>query len=262
MKKIVMVIVAHDDALSLADTVQNVRHFCPQAELYLYNSGDDPTLGADLEIQFVPSPRRLYYAKVTPFFFDMFEWLVNERIKFDYAINLETDMLFIRKGFEAFISEVMRDCDYMAPRFARFTSGKSRWRPIRSLRPELPQWFKTLGVDYTHEGFSPGQVFSKKYVEKLLHHAAYPEIRRLLKENQSYTLQEVLFPTLVDALKLCGQSYPTGTEPHIRYRPYHALRGVKRALALPDAYFIHPVRREMDNPARVLIRSLMDHQSG
>ena len=253
-----MIIVAHDDPDSLSEMVRNVRYFCPAAKLYLYNSGDNPSLGSGLEIEMVPAPRRLYYAKVTPFFFDMFEWLTNEHIAFDYAINLETDMLFIRKGFEAFISDVMKDCDYMAPRFARFTSKKSRWRPIRSLRPELPEWYKVFGFDYTHEGFSPAQVFSRVYIEKLLNHPGYPEIRRLLKENKSYTLQEVLFPTLVDVLGVNGQSYPVGMEPIIRYRPYQAVGGVKRALALPNAFFVHPVRRELDNPARVFIRSLMD----
>lgn len=258
MKRIVLVIVAHDDPVSLADLVRNVRHFCPASKLYLYNSGDDPSLGANLEIEMVPSPRRLYYAKVTAFFFDMFEWLVNEKITFDYAINLETDMLFIREGFEAFISKIMMNCDYMAPRFAKFTSTKSRWRPIKSLRPELPQWYQAFGFNYTHEGFSPAQVFSRNYIKKLLSHPRYPEIRCLHKENKSYTLQEVLFPTLVDLLKVRGQSYPSGLESSIRYRPYQSVSGVKRALAIPDAYLVHPVRREMDNPARTFIHSLMN----
>ena len=252
-----MVIVAHDNPDSLAELVGNVRYFCPFAELYLYNSGDDPSLGVDLGIELIPSPRRLFYAKVTPFFFDMFEWLVNEKITFDYAINLETDMLFIRKGFETFISDFMTGCDYMSPLFTKFTSKKSRWQPIRSLRPELRDWYKVFGFDYTHSGFSPAQVFSRCYIEKLLNHPAYPEIRRLLKENKSFTLQEVLFPTLVDFLNVNGQSYPAGLEPIIRYRPYQAVSGVKRALALPDAYFVHPVRRELDNPARMFINSLM-----
>ncbi len=256
-----MVIVAHDDPASLAELVVNARHFCPDAQLYLYNSGDNMSLGTDLKIKMVPLPRRLYYAKVTPFFFDMFEWLTNERIPFDYAINLETDMLFVKKGFEAFICDVMANCDYMAPRFASFTSKKSRWRPIRSLRPELPEWFKVLGVEHTHEGFSPGQVFSSQYVGKLLAHPRYPDIRRLVKENKSYTLQEVLFPTLIDTLNLSGQSYPSGTEPFIRYRPYQGINGVKRALECPNIYYVHPIRREMDNAARVFIRSLAHSQS-
>lgn len=258
MKRIVLVIVAHDDPDSLADLVRNARHFCPSAELYLYNSGDDPSLGADLGVGMVPSPRRLHYAKVTAFFFDMFEWLAGDNVAFDYAVNLETDMLFIRKGYERFISKHMAGHDYMAPRFARFTSKKSRWRPIRSLRPELPQWYKAFGFDHTHEGFSPAQVFSRRYVERLLGHPQYPEIRRLHGENKSFTLQEVLFPTLTDLLKVKGQSYPAGLEPTIRYRPYHSVQGVKRALAMPDSYLVHPVRREMDNPARAFIRSLMD----
>lgn len=261
MVSIVMVIVAHDDPGSLADMVDNVRHFCPQSRLYLYNSGDDPSLGVDLGLERVPSPRRLYYAKVTPFFFDMFEWLMNENIPFDYAINLETDMLFIRRGFETFIADVMQGYDYMSPLFARFTPKRSAWRPLRSLRPELPEWYKLFGFSYTNRGFSPAQVFSRNYIEKLLSHQSYSEIKRLLQENKSYTLQEVLFPTMVDFLGLRGRSYPSGMEPIIRYRPYQAVSGVKRALDMPNAYFVHPVRRELDNPARLFVRSLTGNSS-
>lgn len=255
---IIMMILAHNDQESLADMVKNIRYFCPKVTLCLYNSGNYLSLGSGLNLEIFPSPRRLDYAKISPFFFDTFEWLLAENRRFDYVINLETDILFVRKGFETFISQVMADSDYMAPNFSRFTSSKSKWRPIRSLRPELAEWYKLLGFEYTHGAFSPGQVFSRNYIEKLLRHEQYAEIQRLVKSNQSYTLQEVLFPTLVDFLKVRGKSYPSELKPIIRYRPYQAINGVRCALAIPDAYFVHPVRRELDDPARLFIHSLIE----
>lgn len=255
MNKIVFVILAHDDKPSLQQFVDNIRFYCPHADLVLYNSGDDLSLGTDLSVTLFPNPRRLYYAKVVRFFFDVFDWLYKSNIQYDYFINLETDMLFIRKGFEKFIEEQMQGIDYLGPDYQQFTSNKSRWRPIRSLRPELPQWYNLLGFKYTHRAFSPAQVFSKNYIDTLLSHPSYTEILRLIEEvNQSYTLQEVLLPTLPDFLNLKARSYPHSLKSINRYRPYQGVPGIKRAFSISDAYFVHPVRREMDNDARVLIQ--------
>ncbi len=256
MANIAMVVLAHDNRESLSEFVVNVRRFCPNVSLFLYNSGADNALGNGLDIEMIPSPRHLEYAKITLFFLDVFEWLLNQSHRFEVFINAETDMLFVRRGYERFVSAEMRRCDYMAPLFSRRTSPKSRWRPYRSLRPELPDWFKIWGFEYTNRAFSPAQVFSRTYISRLLNHDKYSRIRQLARENQSFTLQEVLFPTLVDFLKLTGKCYPDGMEPIIRYRPFQAVTGVRRAVAMPNAYLVHPVRRNPDDPARRFIASL------
>ena len=257
MKNIITIILAHNDEPSLRDTVENFRHFAPHLQLVLYNSGDDAQLGKMLGIQLFPKPRRLYYAKIALFFFDVFEWLLRDHVPFDYVMNAETDMLMIRRGFEDFVTKQMVDCDYLAPDMRRFTHRRSRWRPIRSLRPELPQWYQLFGFEYTHRAFNPGQIFSRRYVETLVHNPKYLDIVKLTKSNLSFTLQEVLMPTLADFLVVSGKSYPAELTPVVRYRPYQAIRGVKRALSLPNAYFVHPVQREINNPTRAFIRSLM-----
>jgi len=79
----------------------------------------------------------------------------------------------------------------------------------------------------------------------------------LISKNKSYTLHEVLFPTLTDFLKLEGKSYPEQLKSIIRWRPYQAVSGVNAALLTDNAYFIHPVKLEIDDPARRLVRSLI-----
>jgi len=252
-----MIILAHADQGALEEMVENVHYFCPDASLYLYNSGLDKSLGANLSINILPLSRSLSYAKITPFFFDVFEYFSQKNIFFDYLINLETDLMFIRKGYEKFIEKTMADCDYMAPNFVRFISKKSKWRPYRSLRPELRQWNLLFGFNYVHGAFSPAQVFSRNYIEKLLTHRNYSEIKYLVRDNKSYTLQEILFPTLVDFLAVRGRSYPLELKPIIRYRPYQAIAGVNRALMLPNGYFVHPVRRRVDDAARLFIKAML-----
>lgn len=256
MKTIIMVILAHDHPDSLADLVQNTRYFCPRTRLMLYNSGVDPNLGKELDLEILLVSRRQFYAKITPFFFDVFEWLVENGITYDYVINLETDMLFIRRRYEDWVSSAMSGYDYMAPNLRRSISPKSKWRPHRSLRPELPNWYELFGFEYVHGALSPGQVFSRRFIESILKHRHYPDLKRLIAANKSYTLQEILFPTLPDVLGLAGRSYPAELKPIIRYRPYQAVGGIVRAINTQQAYFVHPVRRELDDAARALVRSL------
>src|SRR5690606_2427910 len=138
-------------------------------DVALYNSGDPRTFRSHTASQsavVLPTSRRLEYAKVTPFFFDMFEWAAEQG--YDYVVNAETDMAWIKTGFEDFLVAAMEGHDYMAPGFQRDTPRTSRWRPYRSLRPELPELFDILGRSSTHQAFSPAQVFSTRYIRTLL----------------------------------------------------------------------------------------------
>jgi hypothetical protein len=256
-----LVVLAHDHPPSLADLVANVRRFCPASRLVLYNSGGDPELGHDLGLPTVPGARRLDYARITPFFLDIFEWLATTADPWDAVVNLETDMLFVRPGFEAFLQRRMSGCDYLAPNLVRRRPLSTRWRPMRSLRPEFERWFRFLGFRYWHGTFSPGQVFSRRYIETLLRHPEYAELKRLVAANESFTLQEVIFPTLTDFLGLRLASYPAHLAPINRYRPYQAVSGVKRALTTPDAYFVHPIRRAPDDAARIHVRKLVGRET-
>jgi len=263
--RLLMAILAHEDERALEELVVNTLTFCPTARLVLYNSGDDLALGTRLtgpRLALFPSPVRLEYSRVTRFFLDVFDWAVATGQEFDFLVNLETDMLFIREGFGKFLARVMDGHEYMTAHFTRHTPKTSRWRPIRSLRPELPRWYDLFGFEHTHRGFSPGQVFSRCYVETLVAHPCYEGLKKLTARNGSNSLQEVLFPTLTEVLGVLGRSYPEALKPVNRYRPYQAVTGVRRALAIDDAYFVHPVRRNPDDPARRTILNLTAAANG
>jgi hypothetical protein len=257
-KKFALVILAHDKPEILREMVTNIHHFCPNFDILLYNSGDDPSFGEDLDVIKIQPSRRLYYARIIHFFFDTFEWLASNNVNYDYVTNIDSDVLFIRSGFEFFLYSIMENTDYMAQKFVRHTPYKSTWRPFHSLKPELQDWYQLFGFRYTNQAFNPGQTFSANYINKLLNFHKYGEIIKLVEKNQSYTLHEVLFPTLVDVLNLSAKAYPSELDPINRWRPYQAVSGVTRALLTPNAYFIHPVPMDNDNKARRLIYSLQD----
>lgn len=253
---LLFVILAHTDRPSLEELVNNVRVFCPGARMLLYNSGEDQGLGNGLDVQEFQSPARYGYARITPFFLDVFEWAISSGDGFDAMVNLETDMLFIRRGYAAFVQNSLTRGDYLAPNLVERRPLNSRWRPMRSLRQEFQQWFDFFGFRYWHGTFSPAQVFSRRYVEALVEHPRYSDLRQLVAHNRSFTLQEVLFPTLTDFLGLRLHGYPKAHSTSNRYRPYQAVSGVRRALTIPDAHFVHPVRRLQGDPTRSFVRKL------
>jgi hypothetical protein len=258
MVKICVVILDHRNSRYLQDLIDGIRLSCPDADIAWYNSGQDPpapgTPAAALPV--LPNSRPLRYAKVTPFFFDMFEWAAGQ--PYDYVVNAETDMAFIRPGYDRFIADVMRDTDYLAPRFQRHVPRDTRWAPYRMLVPDLPELFGILGIGSLNKCFSPAQVFSARYVESLVGSPWYDDLRGFVARNQepekSRTLQELLLPTLADVVKLRVCDYPAQLAPFNRYRPYHSLETVLRARATKDAYFVHPVLRDEADPARQAIR--------
>ncbi|MGH3943113.1 MAG: hypothetical protein ACRDTG_31725 [Pseudonocardiaceae bacterium] len=250
----------HDEHLT--DLVGSLRAFVPAADIAIYNSGETESLRAHPvhgSVPVLPVGRPLNYAKVTPFFLDMFEWAGGQG--YDYIVNAETDMVWIKPGFESFLADIMQGYDYMAPGFKRDTPRTSRWRPYRSLRPELPELLALLGLTSTNQCFSPAQVFSTRYINTVVNSPLYPQLREFVIRNQapdkSFTLQEVLLPTLVDVFSLSGRDYLAHLKSVNRYRPYHAAGSVRRALDIPDAYFVHPIRRDNSDLARVAVRRLI-----
>jgi hypothetical protein len=196
--------------------------------------------------------RPLGYAKVTPFFFDALEWFANGT-SFDVMVNVESDMVFTGSNLGAYYKRILDGYDYVVPRFVRNVKPLSKWRPFRSLKAELPELASILGRRDFNGGFSPGQVFTRRYAETILQAKPYQQIRDFVERNQaptcSYTLQEVLLPTLGDMWGLRARDYPAVDIRFNRYRPYHSVNSYRSAIA-HGAPLIHPIRRDLTDRAR------------
>jgi hypothetical protein len=261
-KNLLLIILAHNNKESLQDFVLNINFFCPNIDIAVYNSGSDKNLTSGLSVLNIIPNRQLDYAKITMFFFDTFTWLQSQNFPYENITILDSDILFIKRGFPQYIANEMKSFDYLAQDLRYNIHTRPKWRPIRSLRPELNEWYSVLGFNHMNGAFNPGQTFNKNYIIKLLKHEKFNSILNLVNSNKSYTLHEVLFPTLIDCLDIRAKSFPSETNTANRYRPYQAISGVKTALSIKDAYFVHPVKREMDNPTRVYIRETLNNQMG
>jgi hypothetical protein len=256
-----MVVLDHRNDEYLRDTVDSILAFCPGADIAWYNSGPEPAAPGSPAwgLPTLPASRPLRYAKVAPFFFDLLEWAAGQ--DYEHIVNVETDMCFVRPGFERFIGGVLRRADYLTAGFERAIPDDLAWRPSRTLLPELPELLAILGVDHLNRAFSPGQVFTARYFRTLVNCPWYGRLRAFVDRNQqpgkSFTLQEVLLPTLADALGLTVAEYPSRPQSFNRFRPYHTEETVRQALDSDDVHFVHPVYRHPADDARQAVRRLV-----
>ena len=112
--KICFAILVHEKRELVKQLIDNVRYYCPNSAIVLYNGGDDPTLCDGLGVPVCPSSRKLERGWTTVYFLETMEWLEELGINYKYFINIDSDALFIRKGYEKFIQNAMKDTDYMA----------------------------------------------------------------------------------------------------------------------------------------------------
>ncbi len=256
VKKSCFVIISDRIDDCFQDLLSGLRTFCPSVDVAWYNSGRRQP--APPGVIAIPHSRPLKYAKITPSLFDMLEWAADQ----DYAwvMNVESDMAFIKPGFEKFVEEQLKDVDYIAPGFRTHIPDISEWPAYRSLRAELPELLTILGMSHTNRCFNPGQVFSHTYFRTLTSSEIYADIRAFVERNQrpdrSFTLQELILPTLVDRFGLSARPYPDDVAIFNRYRPYLSAYDIELAERHPDAYFIHPVRREVQDPVRSFVKKL------
>jgi hypothetical protein len=244
-----------DDAFE--DLVLSLRRFCPSADIAWYNSGVQRE--TPFGIRRVLGGRPLKYMKITPAFFDIFEWAAREEC--DRIVNVETDLAFINPGFLEFLQRQMRDVDYLAPELRCRIPQVSLWPAYRTLAGERQELAEILGMSYLNRCFSPAQVFGRGYISAVLSSDIYPRIRAFVERNQqpqrSWTLQELLLPSLADSIGVTLRSYPAHMARFNRYRPHQAPLDLNTARTASDAYFIHPVRRNDDDPVRSHIKELV-----
>lgn len=243
------------------DLVLSLRSFCPSADIAWYNSG--PQRETPFGLRRVFPGRPLKYMKITPSFFDIFEWTMEQ--DYDQIVNVETDLAFIKPGFLQFIEGQMKDVDYLAPGLRHRIPRISLWPAHRTLAGERQELADILGISHVNRCFSPAQVFGRGYISAVLSSHNYPALRAFVERNQhpqrSWTLQELLLPSLADSVGVMSRSYPAHMAPFNRYRPHQAACDLAIAETVSDAYFLHPIRRNGDDPVRSYVKGLVRNAS-
>lgn len=223
----------------------------------LFNGGNDPNLCNGLGFPVCPASTPLYWGNIAPVFLHVMEWLEGMNYEYDYLINIDSDALFAKKGYEEFIHSEMEGFDYMA---ANLRDPEWNWYPGQTMNNEWwSSWHLIFNTPWYKGCFNNAQVFSKKFVQEKLKFSKLDQIKRKLLETRVTAIEEMIFATLSVTLGIRSKSYPDHVQAWNRFRPYFAEWEIRSGIENQmDCYLIHPVNRYIHDGARVYIRSLMN----
>ncbi|WP_066071263.1 glycosyltransferase family 2 protein [Neobacillus soli] len=253
--KICFMILVHNRRDLIKELINNVRYYCPNSTVVLYNGGDDPTLCDNLGVPVCPASRKLERGFTTIYFLETMEWLEEMRMDYQYLINIDSDALFIRNGYEQFIQREMNDTDYMA---VKLRIPEKDWYIGNELKKDINRWKSLFNVDPFYGIFNVGQVFNRSLVKALIHPERKEKLKRALLKTISFGTDEIFYVNMARELGFRIKNYPNHTdEMMIRYRPYFTLDEMIRSLnEIKNSWLCHPIYREKDDLVRKLIKHL------
>lgn len=253
--RICFAVLVHHRRDVVIDLLDNIRCYCPNSSIVLYNGGNDPDLCNGLGYPVCPTSRKLEYGVTAVYMLEIMQWLEEINHPYDVLINLDSDVLFARDGFEAYISSEMADKDYMG---VGTKIPDEDFYCLMQLRPEIDRWKPLLGEEPYRESFNVGQAYSRRLVRRLLSFKKYDLLLTNLRETRAFGVDEIVFATITNRLGYVLHSYRDDVASTIRYRPHYPLDETiislnKRA----DCFLIHPVFRNMKDETRAFIREAM-----
>lgn len=259
----VFAVLVHEKPDCVFDLVRNLRFFDRDSPMVVYDgSGGALLLDSDalerLGAILYPAPKRTEWARLHGFMFDCLEYAL-EHYEFDAITAVDSDQLLIRPGYTAAVQKALAD----RPRAGVLATphptnlpqnripvppDREQWEPMRDLfgyrgKQQLPIWV-----------FWPGTVLTGPASRAICALRDDPALADVLEKSRAATAtEEVVFSTLAALLgyEVVGKPW---NDRFLRWRPELRSSEVAQALRDTGCYWLHPVRRDRDDPARAFLR--------
>jgi hypothetical protein len=254
----------HEKTDCVFDLVRNLRFFDPDSPIVVYDGSGGGALLLDsdalekLGAVAYPAPKRMDWCRAHVYMFDCLEYAL-DHYEFDALTAVDSDQLLIRHGYTTAVRKALaarpRAGLLATPHPTNLPQNRTpippdreQWESMRALfgyrgKQQLPIWT-----------FWPGTVFTGAASAAICALRDDPTLAEVLENSNVHTAtEEVVFSTLAALL-----GYEVAQKPwddrFLRWRP--ALRSEEVAVALrdPACYWLHPVRRDRDDPARAYLR--------
>ncbi|MFC5447344.1 hypothetical protein [Paenibacillus aestuarii] len=256
-KKLIIALLAHQDEAALAAQIANIRYFVPEAGIILYNGGSNRDFAKQLRVFQFPHSRPLRYGHLTPYLWEIMQWLEEIEAGYEYLMNVDHDVLFFKRGFQAFLDQIMEQSDCMGWRLHTSKDNPDSL-PIRNMFKEWHLWQPVFGLDSFISYFNPGQIYKRGIVQRMLAHADVKVVDSLLDRSEAFALEEVFFATMA---KACGgrvREYPEGSlyNDLVHWGGDVTFASVLQHKNSPHYYWVHPVKGaaliELDGKLRAM----------
>ncbi|MBP1991408.1 hypothetical protein [Paenibacillus eucommiae] len=243
-------LVAHENEKAVCNQVENIRRFIgSDFMIVLYNGGTDKEFGKQVcekynEVKLCPYSRPLQYRKTGRVLYDVSRWLKSMNIHYDYLVYLESDTMFIKKGFKNYLYKVMRGYDFIGQHWRKYKPSKDwpRSPGTKTMFKDWKRWEKYFKQNHFYKTSNPYQTYRYEMIQKILEIIDGEKLEVLLAESPVESLGEMIFPTLA---KKCGakiREYPILFKKYNRWKPELSKNDVKKAVKKDDFMFVHPIK--------------------
>lgn len=240
-------ILAHENEEVLSEQIRNIRYFNPNSKIVLFNGGVNNQFGINQNIPICPYSRPLRWENITPFLFSVMRWLEETKVEYDFLVNLDHDILFIKPGFEQFLIESMDYYDCMGTYIQSHYSPNDNptWYPGVTMWREWEIWKEFFKTSCFYNYFNPGQVYKHSIIRKMISEIDIDKLENMWLNTNVRSLEEMFYITLAISKGARYREYPwtfeEGTN-YVVFRGYIDLNKIKEALTKPNYYWVHPMK--------------------
>lgn len=243
-------LLAHENEEVLSEQIKNIRYFNPNSKIVLYNGGKDKQFGTSQGIPICPYSQPLRWENITPFLFNVMRWLEEIKEEYDFLVNLDHDMLFIKHGFEQFLIETMSYHDCMGTYIqVHYSSNDNRsWWPGVTMWREWHNWKNFFQTSYFYSYFNPGQVYRHSIVKCMISGININKLESSWSNTNVRSLEEMLYITLAISRGARYREYPWSYDEGKSFvidRGLISIDKIKEAMAKPNFYWVHPVKGDL-----------------
>lgn len=268
----------HEKPDVIWDTVRCLRCLDPASDVLLYNNSgtasllNDARFREDPHVFIHPAVGNYIYGTFHEYMLDCMEWAF-QNVDFDTITQVDSDQMLLRRGYTERLTQIIEENPNLGmlqspsatPVWPTITGEATGSRPFlcypqRTALREFWDWRPFLA---RYEGavnkfplwtFWPATVFSRQASQAMLDlFKSSRLLQNLLKRTQIFATEEVLLPTLVDALGFNLVRTPLD-ETCVCFRVPYTVDILKESLAVPDRFWMHSVPRDLNGPLRVYLR--------
>ncbi len=251
-------VLAHDHEEVLKDQVNNLLTFNPGAKVILYNGGHDPDFGKTVDIEICPYSRPLTKGRLGRFLYDVMVWLKEIDLQYDYLVGVDSDVMFVRAGYEEFLQLALSEHDCMGINMGIQHTPEEvpHWFPGQTMWAEWDKWQPFFGMDFFAGCLNCMQVYKRETARRMIQGIDRESLEQLFETTKVFALEEILHPTLAVRAGARYRAYPYEVAKFVRMVDQYTPDEVAALVRDPHAYFIHPVQRTLSDPVRTWLRGL------
>lgn len=252
----------HENLECTVDLVRNLRFFEPESGIVVYDGSGGSILQYAIVLERLgavmhPEPRPVSWGRLHDFAFDSLEFALG-RHPFDALTYVDSDQLLAHWGYAKAVQVALEQQPHAGVLAAPNNVGdavshqaqlalqeQELWEPLLerfSARDQFPRW-----------SYWPGTVITRAAAAAVCELRDDAVLADILERTRIEATEEIVIPTLA-ALRGYEVVTRSWNDKWLRWGALLGPSDVAEALADPACFWLHPVERSPDDPARVYLR--------